>query len=119
MACGIVSNTKFKTGEIAAGADEGFLDATSLAEYLVKKGVPFRTAHGIVGKLVALCEQESKTLAQLDLAQLKTHCDAIEDDIYDCLGARNVVRAYCVKGAGSPTEAKEQVAYWKKQMAEQ
>jgi len=119
MACGIVSNTKFKTEKIAAGVDKGFLDATSLAEYLVKKGVPFRTAHGIVGKLVALCEQKSKTLAQLDLTQLKTHCDAIEDDVYDCLGAENVVNAYCVKGAAGPNEAKEQVAYWKKQMAEQ
>ena len=119
MACGIVSNTKFKTAEIAAGVDKGFLDATSLAEYLVKKGVPFRTAHGIVGKLVAECEQVNKNLCQLDLNIFKKHCDVIEDDVYNCLGAENVVRAYCVKGAGAPTEAKEQVAYWQKQLAEQ
>ena len=49
MACAIVENTTFKTEKISAGLDKGFLDATSLAEYLVKKGMPFRTAHGIVG----------------------------------------------------------------------
>ena len=119
MACAIVSNMKFNTAKIAAGLDAGFLDATILAEYLVKKGVPFRTAHGIVGELVALCEQDGKTLAQLDLAQLKKHCDVIESDVYDCLGAAKVVRAYQSKGSGSPTEAKEQIAYWKKQLTEQ
>ena len=119
MSCAIVSNMKFNTAKIAAGLDAGFLDATALAEYLVKKGIPFRTAHGIVGKLVAICEQESKTLAQLDLAQFKKHCDAIEDDVYNCLGAQKVVQAYQTKGAGSPSEAKEQLAYWKKQLTEQ
>lgn len=119
MARAIVSNMKFNTGKIAAGIDAGFLDATALVEYLVNKGVPFRSAHGVVGKLVALCEQQNKTLAQLDLAQLKKHCDVVEADVYDCLGAEKVVQAYHTKGSGSPSEAKEQVAYWKKQLAEQ
>jgi len=55
MTAAIVSNTNFNTRHIAAGLDEGFLDATALAEYLVKKGVAFREAHGIVGSLVAMC----------------------------------------------------------------
>jgi len=54
---GVVSHTKFDTKKITAGLDEGFLDATSLAEYLVGKGVSFRQAHGIVGSLVAHCEK--------------------------------------------------------------
>jgi len=56
MAAAIVANTKFNTKHIAAGLDSGFTDATSLAEYLVKKGIPFRKAHGIVGSLVRTCE---------------------------------------------------------------
>ena len=119
MACALVSNMKFNTAKIAAGLNAGFLDATALAEYLVKKAVPFRTAHGIVGQLVALCEQENKTLAQLDLAHFKKHCDVVEDDVYSCLGAQKVVHAYRTKGSGSPAEAEEQLAYWKKQLTEQ
>ena len=49
----IAANTTFNTKHIAAGLDEGFLDATALAEYLVRKSVPFRQAHGIVGSLVS------------------------------------------------------------------
>ena len=61
----IVSHTKFDTKKISAGLEEGFLDATALAEYLVGKGVAFREAHGIVGTLVAQCEEQNKKLAEL------------------------------------------------------
>jgi argininosuccinate lyase len=52
MTAAIVSHTTFNTKKIADGLDAGFLDATALAEYLVRKGIPFREAHGIVGSLV-------------------------------------------------------------------
>ncbi len=51
--------------------DKGFLDATALAEYLVNRGVPFRTAHQAVGKLVARAENEGKPLAELPLSVLR------------------------------------------------
>ena len=65
MANGIIENTEFKTDNISAGIDEGFLDATSLAEYLVNKGMPFREAHGVVGALVAECEKKNIKLSEL------------------------------------------------------
>ena len=55
------------------GLDEGFLDATSLAEYLVRKGIPFRQAHGIVGSFGAHCEKQSIKLADLKLAEFKKY----------------------------------------------
>jgi len=58
MAAAIVNSASYDKERIEPTLDRGFLDATSLAEYLVTKGIPFRTAHHIVGTLVARCEKE-------------------------------------------------------------
>ncbi len=113
----IVDNTQFKTDRIKQGIDAGFADATALAEYLVKKGVAFREAHGIVGELVAVAESQNKTLAQLDIGQFQGKCPAVAEDVFDVLGAANVVKAYKTAGAGGVEQAKEQIDYWKKHLA--
>ncbi len=118
MAAAIVSNTKFDTEKISARLDEGFLDATILAEYLVKKGVPFREAHGIVGLLVAGCERQNRKLAQLSLDELKKYSAHVEQDVYDFLGAENVVCEYVTEGAAGPNQAKRQITYWNKQLSQ-
>lgn len=118
MARAIVENTVFKTDKISAGLDKGFLDATSLAEYLVKKGIPFRTAHGIVGTLVAQCEKEGKALADVTIEQFKKSCNVIGEDVYQCLGSKNVACSYATAAAASPALMAEQVNYWKKHLAE-
>jgi argininosuccinate lyase len=118
MACAIVENTIFNMGKISAGLDKGFLDATALAEYLVKKGMPFRTAHGIVGSLVAQCEKEGKTLADITIEQFKKYSGLIENDVYQCLGSKNVAASYVTAASPSPLQAAEQINYWKKQFAE-
>ena len=120
MAEAIVSHTAFNTDKIAAGLDEGFLDATALAEYLVNRGVPFRQAHGIVGGLVALCEKENKPkLADLTIDQFKAACDKIDDDVYTTLNPAGVTGAYQTAGAAGPDAAKAQIAYWKEKIKEQ
>jgi argininosuccinate lyase len=108
----IVSHTKFNTKEISAGLDEGFLDATALAEYLVRKGLAFREAHGLVGSLVADCEKQNKKLADLALEEFKKYSVSIEADVYENLGAGNVAARYVTDGAAGPKQAKEQIAYW-------
>jgi argininosuccinate lyase len=118
MAAAIVSNTKFDTEKISARLDEGFLDATALAEYLVKKGVSFREAHGIVGSLVADCERQNKKLAELSLDELKKYSARIEHDVYEHLGAENVVCRYVTEGAAGPDQAKRQITYWNKQLSQ-
>jgi argininosuccinate lyase len=118
MAAAIVSNMKFNTKHIAAGLDEGFLDATALAEYLVKKGVPFREAHGVVGGLVAGCETHGCKLGDVPLDEFKGACEAIEEDVYDSLGAGNVTWQYLSAGAAGPEQAAEEVIYWKEQLKE-
>ncbi len=118
MTSAIVSHTKFNTKKIAAGLEDGFLDATSLAEYLVGKGVAFREAHGIVGELVAYCEKRGKKLAELGLEELKEYSAAIGKDVRENLGAANVVGKYATEGAAGAKQAREQIAYWKKQLAQ-
>jgi len=118
MAEAIVSHTEFNTKKIAGGVDEGYLDATALAEYLVGKGVAFRDAHGIVGSLVAYCEKQNKRLAELALEELRKHSVAIRRDVYDYLGAANVANRLTTEGAAGPKQAKKQIAYWKKQLAQ-
>jgi argininosuccinate lyase len=118
MASAIVENTAFKTEKIAASLEAGFLDATSLAEYLVKKGIPFRTAHGIVGTLVAQCEKDGKSLAEISIEQFKKHSGLIENDVYQSLGSKNVADSYVTAAAASPAQGLEQVNYWKKQLSE-
>jgi argininosuccinate lyase len=118
IAAAIVSHATFNTRHIAAGMDSGFLDATALAEYLVGKGVPFRKAHGIVGTLVASCEKQGKRLAELSLDEFKQSSPVVDSDVYEHLGARNVVRRYASAGAGGPEQARQQLDFWSKRLAE-
>jgi len=115
----IVSNTKFNTKKITAGLDIGYLDATSLAEYLVGKGTAFRQAHGIVGCIVAACEKQNKKLADIKLNEFKKYSKNFEKDVYKSLSAKNVVRKFNTPGAPGPKQAKKQIAYWKKLLAKQ
>ncbi len=144
MATAIVNSAEFIKENIEPTLDRGFLDATSLAEYLVTKGVPFRTAHHIVGSLVARCEKEKKhALAQLSVAEFneaiaqatsrdregagiagaaKPVADApgsliqVTDDVYSALGAENVVKRYQSAGAAGGKPFEEQLAAWKKRL---
>ncbi len=115
----IVSNTKFNTEHIAEGLDAGFIDATILAEYLVKKSVPFRQAHSIVGTLVAYCEAQNKQLADLELDEFKKACEVIEDDVYKTLNAANVTSQYQTEAAAGENQVTNQIQYWKKKLKEQ
>jgi len=118
IAAAVVSHAKFDTKKISTGLEEGFLDATALAEYLVGKGIAFREAHGIVGSLVTSCEKTNKKLADLSLDEFKKHSPVVEEDVYESLGPANVVAKYVTDGAAGPKQAKEQIAYWNRQLAE-
>jgi len=118
MMCAVVSHTKFDTKRIVAGLEEGFLDATALAEYLVGKGVAFREAHGVVGSLVADCEKQNRKLAEVGIEEFRKYSTAIETDVYEHLGAANVAGKYVTEGSAGPKQAKEQIAYWNKQLGQ-
>ena len=113
VAAGIVATTRFNEERISAGLGEGFLDATALAEYLVGKGVAFREAHGIVGRLVAKAEKQGVRLEDLPLTALQAAHESIGKDVYKHLGAANVVKRYAVAGAAGPKQLRRELKFWK------
>jgi argininosuccinate lyase len=116
VAAGIVSHSGFDKKRILSGIDEGYLDATALAEYLVSKGLAFRQAHGVVGGLVAYCEEKGKKLLELDMSELKEHWYGFEKDVFDHLGAVNVAGKIATKGGAGAKQAKQQIAFWKRRL---
>jgi argininosuccinate lyase len=123
MAAAIINSASYDKARIEPTLDRGFLDATSLAEYLVTKGVPFRTAHHIVGTLVARCEREGKhALAQLSVAAFNEVIEStgsdvrVTDDVYTCLGAANVVKRYQSAGAAGGKPFEDQLEAWKERL---
>ena len=127
MAAHIVATTTFNEEKIQAGLDRGYLDATSLAEYLVTRGVAFRTAHQIVGALVRKCENTGRyKLEQLGVDEMneavkaargkRSRKQAVDEDVYDWLGPENVVKRYQTAGNAGLSGFEEQLEAWKEQL---
>lgn len=86
-------------------------------EYLIQKGVPMRTGHETVGKLVRLAESKACTLAQLPLADFQSIAPQVEQDVFEALGVVNAVRRFRSEGSGGTASVAEQVARWKQKLA--
>ena len=86
------------------------------AEYLVVKGVPFREAHGVVGSLVAKAEAKGVELADLSLAEMRSECPKILKDIYNSLGAEQIVKQYRSEGSAGPKQTRKRIRYWAKRL---
>ncbi|MED1950963.1 argininosuccinate lyase [Brevibacillus centrosporus] len=87
----MISSMKVKSENMETSVKKGFLNATELADYLVKKGIAFRDAHSIVGAVVIFCEDRDKGIEDLSLEELKTFDSAIEEDIYEYIDYRNIL----------------------------
>jgi argininosuccinate lyase len=96
--------------EMYKAASRGFATATDLADYLVRKGVPFRDAHEIVGKAVRLGLETQRDLAQLSLAELQELSPQIEEDVYDVLTLEGSVSARAHFGGTAPARVRQAVA---------
>ena len=119
MALAIVGSFRFNPQRIGDGLDRGFLDATALVEYLVLKGLAFRQAHQIVGRLVAGCEANGiGSLSELTLNRLQRACPAIEQDVYEILGPANVVARYKTDGSAGAEQLQKQIEYWKAKLSQ-
>ena len=105
---------KFNAERMRATAGEGFSTATDVAEYLVKKGVPFREAHEITGKLVLYCIRNNKDLTSLSLAELRSFSSLIARDIFAVLSPLQSVKKRTSYGGTSPSEVKRQIREYKK-----
>lgn len=89
---GVVETLTVKEERLAETINDGFLNATELADYLVKKGLPFRQAHHIVGQMVLYCIEEEVQLQDIDLAKMKPFSPLIEEDVYSALRPEDIMR---------------------------
>nr|WP_296485312.1 argininosuccinate lyase [uncultured Acetatifactor sp.] len=105
---GMLRTMKFRKERMAASAMNGFTNATDAADYLVGKGVPFRDAHGIIGRLVLYCVEKDTSIDRLSLEELRTVSDKFEEDIYDAVALKTCVEKRLTLGAPG-REAMEKV----------
>ncbi|MBT2638481.1 MULTISPECIES: argininosuccinate lyase [unclassified Bacillus (in: firmicutes)] len=106
---GMVSSMKVRTEEMAESVKKDFSNATELADYLAAKGVPFREAHEIVGKLVLDCIQKGCYLADLSLEAYKSMNPLFEDDIFEALNPYNAVKRRNSAGGTGFSQVKFQI----------
>lgn len=101
-----------------AAAMQGFATATDLADYLVKKGIPFRDSHEIVAQAVRYAEERKTDLSELPLDMLQKFSDLIEEDVYQILTPEGSLNARNHLGGTAPEQVRLQAARWKKLLAD-
>ena len=105
-----------KPENMKKAAQGGFINATDLADYLVKKGMPFRSAYKISGQIVAQCIAEGKVLETLPLASYKAHSDLFEEDLYQDIDLLTCVEKRISEGGTSVASVEAQIAFVKDRM---
>ena len=96
---GMIKTMKFRKDRMAKSAMNGFTNATDAADYLVGKGVPFRDAHGIIGRLVLYCIEKDTSIDALSLEELRSISDKFDEDIYDAISLKTCVEKRLTIGA--------------------
>ena len=104
---GMISTMEFHKDVMEASAKNGFTNATDAADYLVNHGVPFRDAHGIVGRLVLLCIEKGISLDELPLEEYQKLSPAFEEDIYEAVSMKTCVEKRETYGAPGPQAMKK------------
>jgi argininosuccinate lyase len=117
LAAVVVEGARLRTDRIAGRLEEGFLDATTLMEYLIRQGVPQRTGHEVVGRLVGLCETRGCRLADLAPDELAAAHPALGPDVREWLGVENAVKAFRSYGSTGPEPVDRQLNEWKRRLS--
>jgi argininosuccinate lyase len=99
---GMMKTMTIRKDNMEAAALGGFTNATDLADYLVKKGLPFRETHAISGKLVHYCIENGISLADVPLDKLKEFSEAFEEDVYDAISLKTCVEGRKLVGGPAP-----------------
>jgi len=102
----MLATLRVREENMLQAARGGFTNATDLADYLVRKGVPFREAHEIVGKAVFYCVQQGKSLDQLTLEEYRTFSPLVEEDVYSFISISRCVESRKVLAGPSPGSVK-------------
>ncbi|NMA38351.1 MAG: argininosuccinate lyase [Papillibacter sp.] len=109
----MLKTMRVKTDNMRKAAAEGFINATDLADYLVKKGLPFRSSYKIVGQIVALCIEKGLTLETLPLSKYKEYSDLFDEDLYNEIKLENCVSKRIAEGGPAEESVNKQIEYLK------
>ncbi len=111
---GMLKTMKIRKDNMLRGAKGGFTNATDVADYLVKKGLPFRDAHGVVGRMVAYCLDKDMALDELSFDEYKTFSDLFEEDVYEAISLKTCVNLRTVTGGPAFETVKKVIDGYKK-----
>ncbi|MGO4561254.1 argininosuccinate lyase [Rhizobiales bacterium 3FA27D7] len=115
---GMVTDMTVNAVAMKKAAGSGYSTATDLADWLVRTlGLPFREAHHVTGRAVALAESKKLGLEKLSLEDLRSIHAGISDDIFSVLSVQNSVKSRTSFGGTAPSEVRKQIRYWKKRLA--
>ena len=117
MFMGMVVTMKFRRDVMEESAKKGFTNATDAADYLVRKGMPFRDAHSVIGRLVLECIDKNKSIEEMSLEELKEISSMFDEDIYEAVSMKTCVERRLTKGAPGHKVMEETVEAYKKYLA--
>ena len=106
---GMIQTMGFHSDRMAVSAMNGFTNATDAADYLVGKGVPFRDAHGIIGRLVLYCIEKNTSIDALSLEELKEISNKFEEDIFEAVSLKTCVEKRLTTGGPGPEAMKKTI----------
>ena len=110
----IVAGSELVRETINDRLERGYLDATTLMEWMIRKGMPQRRAHHLVGAIVGEAMRRGVSLANLPLEVMQSHAAEIDESVYDSLGTKNAVAAFVSYGSTAPDQVRAQIARWTK-----
>ena len=113
----MLSTMTVRTDNMLRAAQTGFINATDLADYLVGKGLPFRSAYKIVGQIVARCMAEGQVLETLPLAVYQNYSELFEEDLYEKIDLKTCVETRISEGGTSPASVRRQVKVVREELA--
>jgi argininosuccinate lyase len=112
----MLRTVRFDARRFEGELNNDMLLATELADYLARKGMPFREAHGVVGGIVAACAERGKTLGELTMAEYRRFSRLFDADLYLSLNARTSIARKRSAGSTAPAEVRRQIARWEKRL---
>ena len=116
---GMISTLSFRKDVMERSAKNGFTNATDAADYLVNRGVPFRDAHGIIGRLVLLCMERGCSLDELPLEVYREISPVFEEDVYSAISMETCVKRRVTAGAPGPDAMRRAIAVYRQRLGAQ
>ncbi len=114
----MIKTLTFKKENMYQKSREGFMNATDAADYLVRKNIPFRDAHEIIGKLVLYAASNKKALDDLTVDEFRNISDKFDEDIFECIKPETCVNKRIVEGGPSKTYIEKLIAFNEKYLNE-